>query len=322
MREAAFINQNHKKWEEFENILSEKSPDPDKLAELFIQITDDLAFSLTQYPDSKTTFYLNGLASQVHQNVYRTKKERKNRPLQFWKYDLPLLIKSCHKYLLYSFIIFSVSMIIGAVSTAHDDTFVRLILGDEYVNMTLENIDRNDPMAVYKSMNQTDMFLRITLNNIYVSFLAFTLGILIPLGTPYILFRNGLMLGAFQYFFYQQGLFVDSFLSIWIHGTLEISAIIIAGAAGLVIANSIMFPGTFTRLDSFRQGTRKGVKIVVGLIPIFILAGFLESFVTRYTELPEILKALIILVSAFFIIFYFIIYPNILSKRGTEKNRI
>jgi len=319
MREAAFIKQNHEKWEEFENILSHKAPDPDKLAELFIQITDDLAFSQTQYPKSKTTYYLNGLASKVHQNVYKTKKERKNRTIDFWKHELPMIVKSCHKFLFYSFIIFTISMGIGAISSANDDTFVRLILGDAYVNMTLENIDENDPMAVYKSMNQTDMFLQITLNNIYVSFMAFVMGILIPIGTPYVLFKNGLMLGSFQYFFYEQGLFLDSFLTIWIHGTLEISAIVIAGAAGLVIANSIMFPGTYTRLDSFRTGAKKGLKIVIGLIPVFIMAGFLESFVTRYTELPDFIKASIILISAFFIIYYFVIYPNIVA-RGNTKN--
>jgi len=79
MREAAFIKQNHLKWEDFENELSGKSSDPDRLADLFIQITDDLAFAQTQYPDSKTTFYLNGLASQVHQSVYKTKKEKKGK---------------------------------------------------------------------------------------------------------------------------------------------------------------------------------------------------------------------------------------------------
>lgn len=320
MREAAFIKQNHDKWEEFEKILAKKSPDPDKLAELFIQITDDLAFAQTQYPKSKTTYYLNGLASQVHQNVYKTKKEGKNRIWNFWKYELPMTVRSCHKYLLYSLIIFSISIAIGAVSAANDDTFVRLILGDQYVNMTLENIDKNDPMAVYKSMNQADMFLRITMNNIYVSFLAFVMGVIVPIGTPYILFRNGLMLGAFQYFFYQQGLFLDSFLTIWIHGTLEISSIVIAGAAGLIIANSILFPGTFRRIDSFRRGSKKGLKIVVGLIPIFITAGFLESFVTRYTEWPIIIKAFIILLSAFFIIYYFVLYPIKLEKRGTTKH--
>ena len=321
MREAAFIKQNHSKWEDFEKILSQKSPDPDKLAELFIQITDDLAFSQTQYPKSKTTLYLNSLASQVHQNVYKTKKEEKSRFVRFWMEELPLVTKDCHKPMLYSLIIFSTAMLIGALSAANDDTFIRLILGDHYVNMTLENISNDDPMAVYKQIDESSMFLGITLNNIRVSFLAFVLGVFAPLGTPLLLFHNGIMLGAFQYFFYQKGLFLTSFLTIWIHGTLEISAIVIAGGAGLVISNSILFPGSYTRLESFKRGTKNGMKLVVGLVPVFITAGLLESFVTRHTELSIFIKTGIILLSAIFIIYYFIIYPYIVINRvGKKRN--
>ena len=321
MREAAFIKQNHSKWEDFEKILSQKSPDPDKLAELFIQITDDLAFSQTQYPKSKTTLYLNSLASQVHQNVYKTKKEEKSRFVRYWTEELPLVTKDCHKPMLYSLIIFSTAMLIGALSAANDDTFIRLILGDHYVNMTLENISNDDPMAVYKQIDESAMFLGITLNNIRVSFLAFVLGVFAPLGTPLLLFHNGIMLGAFQYFFYQKGLFLTSFLTIWIHGTLEISAIVIAGGAGLVISNSILFPGSYTRLESFKRGTKNGMKLVVGLVPVFITAGLLESFVTRHTELSIFIKTGIILLSAIFIIYYFIIYPYIVINRvGKKRN--
>src|SRR3546814_13017991 len=84
------------------------------------------------------------------------------------------------------------------------------------------------------------------------------------------------MLGAFQFFFYQKGLLLTSVLSIWIHGTLEISAIIIAGSAGLVMGNSLLFPGTWSRLESFRRGARRGLKIVIGLVPVFITAALLE----------------------------------------------
>ncbi len=322
MRAAAFIKQNHEKWEEFEEILANPNPDPDKLADLFIRITDDLAFAQTQYPNSKTTYYLNGIASRVHQDVYKTKKEKKGRFSLFWKTELPLVIKECQPPLFYSFVIFLTACIIGAISAANDDTFVRLIMGDSYVNMTLENISNDDPMAVYKQMGESEMFLMITLNNIRVSFMVFVVGIFAPIGAPYLLFQNGIMLGSFQYFFYQEGLFLTSFLTIWIHGTLEISAIVIAGGAGMVMGNSILFPGTFTRLESFKKGTMKGMKLIVGLIPIFIAAGFLEGFVTRHTEFPVVIKVLIIAISASFILFYFIIYPNIIYKRKSgSKNR-
>jgi len=333
MREVIFLRKNEKKWREVENMLSDSSSiNPDKLADLYIELTDDLAFAQTNYPESKTTVYLNGITAEIYQAVYRNKKEKVNRFTNFWAYELPKEFFHAQKYLLYSFLIFAVSVIIGAVSTSYDEDFVRVILGDDYVNMTLDNINKGDPMAVYKDPNSVSMFYQITTHNIMVSFWAFVSGIvyislgeslILPfsLGPSYFLFKNGVMLGSFQWFFYQKGLFLTSFLTIWIHGTLEISAIIIAGAAGLMIGNSILFPGTLNRITSLVKSARKAVKISVGLIPIFIMAGFLESFVTRLTDSPISLKIYIIIQSLSFILYYFIVLPILLNKRNSKVKR-
>ncbi|MFL5728798.1 MAG: stage II sporulation protein M [Cytophagaceae bacterium] len=323
MRETAFLKINEAKWKKFEGLLvNRKAQQPDLLAELFVEVTEDLSYSKTHYPESTTTKYLNAMALRFHQAIYKNKKEEKGRFGKFWKYELPFLFKAHHRELLYAFIIFMIACLIGAVSAAYDDRFVRLILGDSYVNMTLENIEKGDPMAVYKKMDSGVMFLYITWNNIKVSFFAFVLGLFFSFGTGYMLFNNGVMLGSFQYFFYKKGLLLTSFLTIWIHGTLEISAIVIAGCAGLVMGNSILFPGTYTRMESFKKGAKNGLKIVVGLIPIFIAAGFLESFITRHTEYPSAVKAGIILVSAAFIIYYFILYPIKLHTHANRENSI
>ncbi len=316
MREAAFVRQNEKKWEALEQtVVSGKALlKPDELADYFIQLTDDLGYAKTHYPQSNTTVYLNNLTASVHQAIYQNKKEDKGRLLRFWRYELPKVMYESRRQLLYSFLVFLTACLIGAVSAAHDESFVRLILGDSYVNMTLENIEKGDPMAVYKSMGRSDMFFAITVNNIRVSFMAFSMGILLSLGTGFVLLQNGIMLGAFQYFFYQQGFLLPSFLTIWIHGTIEIASIIIAGAAGLVMGNSLLFPGTYPRMYSFRKGAKKGLKIVIGLVPLFVVAGFLESFVTRLTDWPWMLRLGIIGASAFFILYYFVIYPSKLQK--------
>ena len=128
------------------------------------------------------------------------------------------------------------------------------------------------------------------------------------------------MLGAFQYFFHIHDLLFESILVIWIHGTLEISSIIIAGASGLVLGNSILFPGTFSRIQSFRIGAKEGLKMVISLVPIFIVAGFLESFVTRHTSMPAFLSLTIILVSLTFVIWYFFIYPIKVFKKIEIEN--
>ena len=94
------------------------------------------------------------------------------------------------------------------------------------------------------------------------------------------------------------------------HGTLELWAIIVAGAAGLALGNGWLFPGTYSRLESFRRGAKRGLKIIVGTVPIFIMAGFIEGFVTRHTDLPTALRLGFILVSLAFILFYYIYLPN------------
>ena len=165
------------------------------------------------------------------------------------------------------------------------------------------------------SAGQAEMFAFITFNNIRVSLIAFIAGLFFSFGTAIILFQNGIMLGAFQYFFYEYDLLWKSVLTVWIHGTIEISSIIVAGAAGLVMGNSILFPGTYSRLESFKKGTKNGMKMAIGLIPLFILAGFLEGFVTRHPEMPAFLSMIIIGCSLVLILFYFVYYPAKLNRK-------
>jgi uncharacterized membrane protein SpoIIM required for sporulation len=101
---------------------------------------------------------------------------------------------------------------------------------------------------------------------------------------------------------------------IWIHGTLEISAIVIAGGAGLVMGNSFLFPKTYTRIESLKKGAADGMKIAIGLVPIFLTAAFFEGFVTRHTHMPIWLSVGILGSSLLFIIWYVILYPRKIYK--------
>lgn len=321
MREAAFVKQNKDKWAAFENVLNNKGRlHPDKLSDLYIEITDHLSYAKTFYPNSNTQYYLNSLASQAHQKIYKTKRESKNRIVSFWKTEFPSMFHQHHRELLISFLVFTFFAVVGAFSAANEGDFVRSILGNGYVNMTLENIEKGDPMAVYKQQGEFNMFLGITINNIKVAIYAFAYGIFLGIGTLMVLLQNGIMLGSFQYFFYEKGLLWESARTIWIHGTIEISVIIIAGCAGLVLANGMLFPGTFTRLESFKRGVKNGLKIMISTVPFFIVAGFLEGFVTRHTEMPDWLAIIIILASLTLIIFYYIIYPIQIKKKNQYAN--
>ena len=220
--------------------------------------------------------------------------------------------------LLLSFIVFTASVFVGFLSQLLDPEFCRIILGDRYVDMTLQNIASGEPMAVYSGNSEGTMFGSITMNNVMVSFVTFALGIFTSLGTGFKLFQNGVMLGSFQTFFAQHELLWESALAVWLHGTLEISAIIVAGAAGMAMGNGWLFPGTYPRITSFRRGARRGLRIVVGTVPVFIVAGFIESFFTRHTEWPDLLRLSIILCSLAFVIYYYIVLPK---KRNHESRK-
>ena len=322
MKEFTFIRNNIDKWQRAEIIISDAdSQSPDRLAEVYTDLTSDLAFAQTHYPDSRITIYLNKLSSVLHNSIYRNKREKWTRILTFWTQEVPLVMYDARKLLLASFLIFLISMLIGVMSQCFDHDFCRIILGDYYVDMTLDNIAKGKPMAVYDSDGELNMFLGITFNNIRVSFMMFVSGIFTSIATGAYLFQNSVMLGCFETFFAQHGLLYESFLAVFLHGTLEISAIIIAAAGGLAIGNGWLFPGTYSRLVSFRRGAKRGLKIVAGTVPVFILAGFIEGFVTRHTEVPDALRLAFILLSLAFVICYFVILPQIRHRQRKKDSK-
>lgn len=317
MREKQFIEQNKEKWGEFERVLNDKyAQDPDKLSDLFVQVTDDLSYSRTFYPNRLVRAYINGLAQRIFLSVYRSKNSRASRLRHFWTEDLPRQIYDSRREFALSFFLFFLAFGIGVLSGANNPEFARIILGDGYVDMTLENIEKGDPMGVYKDMSAFAMSLGIIGNNLFVAYLTFLLGALYAIGTVSILIRNGVMVGVFQYFFIERGLFRESFLTIWMHGTLEISAIVIAGAAGLAMGRGLVFPGTFTRGRAFSESARRGFKIMLGVTPLFIVAGFIEGYLTRHTEAPDFLRALFIGLCLAFVLFYFWWYPRKKARQG------
>ncbi|APY11685.1 hypothetical protein BWZ22_10740 [Seonamhaeicola sp. S2-3] len=324
MREVAFIKQNKEKWLNFEKAIFGKTlKNPDELASLYIHLVNDLSYAQTYYPKSKTVLYLNNLAAKAFQKIYKTKRQDTNRFVHFWKIEVPLIVYQYRRYVLYAFLIFLSFVAIGALSAAFDDSFVRLILGDHYVNMTLENIEKGDPVAVYKSGSNWGSAFGITLNNLYVGISSFIFGVFGGLGTGYYVLNNGIMLGAFQYMFYKHGVLWESVRGIWIHGAMEIFAIIIEAAAGFMLGASILFPKTYSRMTSFKMGVKDGVKILISTFPFTIAAGILEGYVTRYSNImPNWLSVGIILITLSIISFYYLIYPFILHKKLKNKHAI
>lgn len=310
MRETEFIRKNKDKWQKYEATLKREQQDPDLLSELYVNTTDDLSYSRTFYPNRSVRVYLNGLARRTFLQLYQNRQGEARRFIAFWTDELPRVLYTRRRALLISLLLFVLAMGIGVVSFLIDGEFAELILGDSYVEQTREYIRSGDPMAVYKQRSPFEMFLTITFNNVFVALQAFIMGAFFAIGTVVVLVSNGIMLGVFQYFFVDQGLFRETFLTIWIHGALEISSIVIAGGAGLVMGSGLLFPGTFSRLQAFGRSARDGLKIMLGTIPLFIIAGFLEGYLTRHTELPDVIRFFFILACFAFIGWYYWYYPR------------
>ncbi|MBC7555172.1 MAG: stage II sporulation protein M [Taibaiella sp.] len=311
MREGQFIKRNLERWESYQ----QPSEDPDEVARQFTCLVDDLSYAKTFYPGSNTIKYINGIAANIYLSIYRNKKEKSQRLLTFWSHELPLVIHRHHRLLLYTFLFFISFIFLGVLSAYADQDFVRAVLGDHYVDMTETNIANGEPFGVYNSGNELAMFLRIAFNNIKVAFNTYVFGITLGVGTLYLLFHNGLMIGVFEYMFFHHNLGFKSVMVVFVHGTLELWSIVVAGCAGLMLGNSILFPKTFTRMHSLKHGAKDSIKLIISLVPVFIVAAFFEGFVTRHTGMPLWLSLLILLASAAFIVWYYVIYPIKVARK-------
>lgn len=316
MREGDFIRQNSAKWEEFEELFDRDRKEPRRISELYVQITEDLSYARTFYPNRSVRAYLNSLSQRVLQRMHRGQGPGADSIRRFWTLVLPAELYAARVDLLISLLLFLGAVAIGLFSSVHDPDFAQLILGPDYVEMTEQNIAAGDPMKVYKDSRPFPMFLRIFSNNLFVDVLTFTLGIFFAIGTAFVTLYNGIMVGAFQHFFVGHGLLAESALTIWQHGTLEMSALVLSGAAGLTMGRGVAFPGTYTRLQAFRLSALRGFRMMMPVFVFTFLAALLESWVTRATEMPLPIRLFVILASLLIVLFYLVWYPRKLAQAG------
>jgi uncharacterized membrane protein SpoIIM required for sporulation len=308
VKESAFIQQNKEKWREYEALLRDKNARSDlKLADAFEGITDDLVYARTHFRHRSVRVYLNHLAKRLFSQLHRKRRDKWQDVLSFVHLKFPVAMWAARYEILLSFLLFAFSFLIGWLSSHQDPSFDELILGERYVRMTEANIASGDPMAVYKTSQPDRMFLFIFLNNLWVDFLTLCSGILFGLGTFFILLRNGIMIGSFQHFFVARGYTIESLNTIWMHGTLEITAIILSGAAGFSLASGLIYSGHRSRMDALRLSAAKAIYLLVGIIPITFMAALIEGYLTG-AELPELFRWLLIAISFVGVMGYFVVF--------------
>jgi uncharacterized membrane protein SpoIIM required for sporulation len=241
----------------------------------------------------------------AHRQIYGTRKERKGRIGDFFRNEIPLAFWNARRFFNYAAMLFVGAMLLGWLSGILEPEFLRLILGDEYVNQTVDNVRSGDPMGIYGSTGSHAMFVHISMNNVRVAIVMFILGIFGGIPTGLLLIYNGVMVGAFLQFFSQHGLIGTALSTIMLHGAMELTAIVVAGGCGLMLGSAVLFPGTYARSVYVLAQARNALKIILGVVPFILAAALIESYITRlYQDISDTLRIAMILATFALMLLY------------------
>jgi uncharacterized membrane protein SpoIIM required for sporulation len=193
--------------------------------------------------------------------------------------------------------------------------FFENFFGSGYYETTVSNIENGNPMGIYASEKESDMFFMITINNIRVGFNYFVHGLLTPFYTIYMTVMTGIMMGCFDTFFFQHGHGMLTLIAPNEHGALELPAIIVCSAAGMQLGMGWFFPGKLTRIKALINSAQEALIMVLAMIPFFIVAGFIESFITRHQEWPMPARVAFVVAGLAISIYYIIVLPRQMTKK-------
>jgi uncharacterized membrane protein SpoIIM required for sporulation len=247
-----------------------------RLALLYRQTAADLSVARDDPASAPLARYLNTLLGRAHNLIYSGRPPRARGIAHFYARVFPAIFRETFPYTLAATALFAAGAITGLALTAVDPAFTRLVLGGRMMDtietgqMWTHSIVSIKPLASSAIMT----------NNLSVSFAAFAGGILAGLGTVYMMFFNGLLIGVVAAACHRAGMSLSLWSFVAPHGVLELPAIFIAGGAGLLLAKGLLAPGFLPRRDSLREAAARAVKLLLGVIPMLIVAGAIEGFVS------------------------------------------
>ncbi|WP_052447528.1 stage II sporulation protein M [Clostridium polynesiense] len=310
MKEEQFIQKNSNIWKELEmfsskinnkGIKSFSSTEIKRFLHIFRLSSHHLAYARTHYPQDKVTGYLNSLVGKCHNQVYAVKKFNPKEILNYIYTGFPKLLKENKAYIYASTAIFALGFLITLIMVINDITNAYIFLPENLVEGLKQGAKGGAGNWNYPLMSSY-----IMVNNITVAIKAFVFGITLGIGTIYVLLMNGAMLGTFTAVIYMYGDPVNFWSLILPHGVIELTAIFIAGAAGLIIGRSILVPGELSRKHALIKSSKKAVSLIAGIVFMLIIAGIIEGFFTPL-NISEAFKLIFAFLTAVILALYFYI---------------
>jgi uncharacterized membrane protein SpoIIM required for sporulation len=303
-----FLESRLRKWKRLEELTARASrlrlkslsgEEVREFGQLYRRTAADLAIAREEVRDQRLVNYLNHLVARAHGAIYRSESSGFAVFASFFRYEFPAVFRKTFYYTLTAFLVFIVAAVFAGTACILDEGFADRIAPQlkqsiaDHHNWT-ESVNNANPLASTS----------IQTNNIKVTFYAFAGGLLAGIGTLWVLAQNGLLLGmvlslCFRYRFWEIPIFVSA------HGVIELTAIFIAGGAGLLIAKALLMPGDLRRIDALVENGRLAIKLILGCIPMLLIAGLIEGFISP-AHIPATFKFSISALSALLMTIYFL----------------
>jgi uncharacterized membrane protein SpoIIM required for sporulation len=289
-----FVTRRQADWTELEALLGRAAgrglrslagPELERFGRLYRLTSADLAVAQRDFPRDRVRLYLDQLLARVHPFVYQREVADWHGLLNFFTVGFPRLYRANAPYVLASAALFLVPALFALVATLTSDA-----VQETLVDPTLLGMIRAGRMWTdIPEETRPAMSTFLMTHNLQVAIMAFAGGVLAGLGTVYVLHQNGIMLGAVLGACQAHGLGLALIAFISAHGYLELSTVVIAGAAGLRLGYPLLAPGLRTRHAALAEGGHVAVRLLLGGAPLLVLAGCLEAFVSP-SDLPPAAK--------------------------------
>lgn len=287
MNVDTFFTERRPAWEQLETLLTATKTNihrlsPQELADLgrlYRNATSDLALAQRDFPNQRVTHYLNGLVSRAHAQIYQEEPLRRRALQHFYRQQFPLLYRVLLPYTSLCFGVFVVGALLAFfVTWRHPDTIY--VFAGAGVEALVRKVEAGELWTNIAPSVRSAASSMILTNNIRVMFLTFAGGITAGLLTLWIILSNGIHLGAIFGLLQAHGLSAGLAEFVVAHGFIELSVIFLAGGCGLYMGDGLLRPGLFTRRTALVQRSRQSVQLILGCVPLLILAGLIEGFLS------------------------------------------
>lgn len=260
-----------------------------QMHEDYRQAAADLAYAQTHFPASEAAGYLNRLVGQAHGELYGAAPRRAAAMWRFLSVGYPRLVRKHARPLLLAAGILFGAVALGYLLAHVDYPLARLFLPEQYRQIAGDPVEGGQAARDILAPLAPLLSAGITVNNIQVAIVAFAGGVTFGVLTVWSLFQNGMLLGVLAGMLAKGGEALQFWALIVPHGSLELPAIAIAGGAGLMLARALLAPGDLPRAEALREVSGDAVRVLLGTVPLFIVAGTVEGFITP-RPYPPVLK--------------------------------